>query len=445
MPKGREGGSQRSPLRWWRRQEARLLGLTGSPHDVRHAIRAREEQVLRWVGISALVGVLTGASVAVFDYVLRDQIIFYLYTASNALLYALLPAVGLALSRWLLIWLVKGGDGQLTEAYISAYHDPARRLGLRDVPGKLLASLVTIGSGGGLGLEGPSVFLGASLGDSIQKHYGRLFSREDAKLLLVAGAAAGMAAIFKAPLTGVIFSFECPYKDGLRSKALVPALVASGSSYVTFVLLVGSEPIFAHAGALEFGLVEVLLAGVLGLLCGAGAWLFVALVRGIRRLLGFLPEWVRPLAAGFAVGGIGALVFWAFGEPLIYGPGYRALRHVLAGADPPALLALLLLAKALSTSLTMAGGGVGGVFFPQAVLGATLGALFGKLAGGADAAIYPLMGAAAFLGAGYRTPLAAVAFVAETTGNPWALIPAMLAAVASVLVMGQRGISDAQR
>jgi chloride channel protein, CIC family len=430
-----------SPARTW----LRFLALFGAPRDIRTSLQTRQRIAVRWVAASCLVGVLVGAGVAVFEFFLSDQLVAMLYSLQSNLAYALLPTVGLVGATLLTRFAVPSREGSLTEDYILVYHDKSRYMRWQNIPGKMLASVLTIATGGSMGLEGPSIYFGAALGDTIQRRLRRVFSEEDGKMLLVAGCAAGMAAIFKAPLTGVIFAVESPYKDGMASRRLISPLVASAASYVTFVLLAGNEPLFAHDGLKNLSVVDILLSVVLGVCCGIGARFFVWMMTTVKEFLRRMPAWMRPLVAGTVVGGLGLLVYSATAEPFNYGPGYHLIRHVLAVQEPLSLLMFLFVAKSVATAFTSSGGGVGGIFFPMAAMGTIMGAGFNHIVAEPGTSLYPIIGTAAFVGAGYRTPLAAVAFVAETMGNPWALIPAMLATVASLMVMGNAGISDLQR
>lgn len=424
----------------------RLLAVAGHPLDVHHRIKHKEILLTRQILFSAFVGIATGALVAVFDYLLKDQAVWFLYNARSALGYVLLPVAGLVLAVIVTRKLVPSRESELTEDYILVYHDRNRHMRWTNLPGKMLASFLTIALGGSMGLEGPSIYMGATIGDSVQRRFDRLFRREDRKLLLVAGASAGMAAIFRAPLTGLVFSMEAPYRDSMASRALVPAMISSSTSYITYVLLAGSEPIFAQEGHMGFEVMDLMYAIVLGLCCGIAARLFIWLVGAARRSLEVIPNlWTRTAAAGLIVGSIGALVFMEFGEPYVYGPGYHLIRHILAFQDPIFLLLLLLVAKAVATAYSIGGGGVGGLFFPMGVMGVILGSAFGQFVPTYPGTLYPLIGLAAFVAGGYRTPLAAVAFVAETTGNPWIVIPAMLASVTSFITMGSKSISHIQK
>jgi len=437
-------GTDEGPARFGLHLRGRLLGLLGSPLNTRHAFKVQQERLVRWLLLALLTGVATGLCVALFQYLVSSLALPFLYETRRLWLYMVLPVVGLVLSSLCIRFLVPSREGHLTESYIRVFHDPDGNMAARNFLGKALSSFITIIFGGNIGLEGPSIFMGATIGDRLERRLDRFFPKEDRKMLLVAGAAAGLAAIFKAPLTGLIFAIEVPYKDSLRGRMLVPTFVASASSYIVSVLLTGSEHIFAHASPQKFTVDDLFLAFVLGLCCGLGARLFAWFYHFSRRTLAQLPGYARPLVAGIGVGLLTALVFHLFGEPFLYGPGYRLMHHVLAHTDPLWMLLVLFVAKAVATGLTFAGGGTGGMFLPLSVMGAVLGTAFTHFIHGPTAGLYPLIGLAAFLGAGYRTPVAAIAFVAETTGDPWALIPAMLATVASLIVMGDQGVSESQ-
>ena len=119
---------------------------------------------------------------------------------------------------------------------------------------KLLAAITTVGSGGSAALEGPSVYGGGAIGSWLWTKLERFgLEPKDRRLMLMSGAAAGMAAVFRAPLTGIVFTLEMPYKDDLAHEALLPALIASVVSYATLAAIVGPEPLFGFVGSISFG------------------------------------------------------------------------------------------------------------------------------------------------------------------------------------------------
>ncbi len=146
----------------------------------------------------------------------------------------------------------------------------------------MLAAVATLGSGGPLGYEGPSVYAGAAVGGGLQHRLRRYFSPEEAKVLLVAGAAAGVAAIFKAPVTGLVFALEVPYQEDLARKMLLPAAISAAASYVTFAAIAGTAPILPVAGQPPFNLRDLGGAAVVGLVAGVLARAFALLVRAAK-------------------------------------------------------------------------------------------------------------------------------------------------------------------
>jgi CIC family chloride channel protein len=395
--------------------------------------------------LAAGVGVLTGLAVAAFDVVTAD-LLFDHVAEAPALVWLVAPTAGLAVAAWALRTLAPGASPATSDEYVRYFHERGRRLPLRPVPGKVLASVATLGSGGALGYEGPAIYVGAAIGSAVQRRFTRLFSREDAKVMLVAGAAAGVAAIFRAPATAAVYALTAPYQESSAGRATLPALVASATSYVTFVAVKGTtQPLFRVPGNPGFGFNDLAAAALLGLCCGVGARGFAWLLDRAKAIAAATPAVPRILVAGGCLAGLAALTNAVYGTPLALGSGYRAV----AWADEPAhalgLVALLLAVRAVASFVTLAGGGVGGTFVPLVVLGVLLGHLLGSALGGDAATLLPLVGMAAFLGAGYRTPIAAVMFVAESTGRPGFVVPGLIATAIAQLVMGRASVSAYQR
>jgi chloride channel protein, CIC family len=397
------------------------------------------------VVFAALTGAVTGLGVAGFESVTRSGLFDHLRRAPVAVQIAA-PLAGLILAAVSLRYAARGATPATADEYIHNFHQPGVRLGLRAVPGRLLASVATLGLGGAMGYEGPSIYLGAAVGSALQRRFSRLFSRDDAKVLLVAGAAAGVAAIFKAPLTGLVFALEVPYQEDFARRMLLPAGIAAAVSYVVFVAIAGTTPLFAVSGAPPFDLRDLGGAALLGVCCGVGARLFTtALVRAKRLAAGLHPA-VRAVGAGTVLVGLAAIAKVAFGDPLTLGAGYDNLTWAFDPRREVALVLLLFLLRALATVATVSGGGVGGLFIPLviegALLGRAMGGLFRTAASGSN--FFPLVGVSAFLGAGYRVPLAGVVFAAEATGRPGFIVPGLIAAMVAQLFMGRASASPYQ-
>jgi CIC family chloride channel protein len=390
--------------------------------------------------LSGLTGVVTGAGVAAFEFVTATGLFERVVEAPLAIQAAALAA-GLLVAFASLAWLAGGASPGTADEYIRNFHQP-ERLPMRPFVGRMVAGVATLGSGGSLGFEGPSLYLGAVVGTAIQERWSRLFSRDDSKVLMVAGAAAGVAAIFKAPATGAVFALEVPFRDDTARRALLPALVAAASGYLTYVALLGTEPLFRIDGAPPFDLRELGGAILLGLLCGFGARGFAMVVRTAKRLAGLGHPIVRIGAASAVLVAVMLVSNALFDESLSTGSGYRVLDWVTEDRGFWLIVALLVI-RTLATGATLSGGGVGGLFIPLVVAGALVGDAT-STALGDESNLFTLIGVAAFLGAGYRTPLAGVVFVAEATGRPGFIVPGLLASVAAQLVMGNASVSAYQ-
>ena len=406
------------------------------------ALGRRGSQVLLLAGLT---GVVTGLAVTGFEWVTRDELFEGLRDQPIGVQVAA-PLVGLLLAAAILRWIARTTFPATADEYIHNFHEIGRRLDLRPLPGRILASMVTLGFGGALGYEGPSIYLGAGIGSALQARFSRLFSRTDMKLLLVAGAAAGVAAIFKAPATGLVFALEVPYQEDFARRMLLPAGIAAASSYVVFAAFYGTAPLIAVRGAPPFNFRDLAGAVVLGVICGVGARGFTrALVRA-KQVSGRANPWIRAAAAGVGLGALAAASSALFGSALTLGPGYDNLEWAFNPHRAVMLVVALLLLRAGAAVLTVAGGGAGGLFIPLvvegALMGRTLGGLFRTAASGSN--FFPLIGVSAFLGAGYRVPLAAVVFAAEASGRPGFIVPGLIAAMVSQLFMGSASASTYQ-
>ena len=413
-------------------------------------------QDVRLLGASIAIGVIVAVVVALFETLTESVLLHWLFDQSLVVLVTA-PVVGILAANGLLRWVGRGTSGATSDEYIRTFHERHPRLPIVHLPGKLLAGVATIGMGGAVGMEGPSIYAGSSIGLWVHEKTGSFLRRDKARLLLTAGAAAGIAAVFKAPATGVIFAMEAPYREDVTPQALLPSLLAAAASYATFVSLVGTEPVVpflaggsvvtGEAGLSVLGVDLIDLAGalLLGIAAGLGGRGFAWLVRrsksGAKRY---------SLSKRLLIGGVGlAALAWiaeeVFESPLTLGPGTEAMAWVV-GDRGLGLIALLFGLRMAATITTVFAGGVGGLFIPLAALGVVLGEFVGQAIGKDETTLYPILGLAAFLGAGYRAPIAAVMFVAESTGGVGSfVVPALVAAAVSQVVAGPSSVADYQR
>lgn len=408
--------------------------------ELRQLARRSQQVVL----LAAVVGVITGLFVAAFDLVLVSAILDEVLQLDPWLV-AVLPAGGLLIALAARRFIASGTDAGTADEYLRAFHDQNYRLRWRPFAARSVASVATLSSGVPLGLEGPSIYAGATFGSQLQRRFPRIFRHADHRLLLVAGAAAGVAAIFKAPATGAVFALEVPYQDDLARRMLLPALVSSACGYLVFVTFDGTSPLFPLDGTPAFAVRDLVGAIAVGVIAGIGARGFALMIRRAKRIVVSAPALLTTLAAGAAIAALFVVGRILTGESLLVGPGY----HVVAwAAEPtrsiPLLLAILGL-RCLATTAAIAGGGVGGLFIPLVTAGALAGSAIGHAFNEHDITLFILIGVAAFLGAGYRVPLAAVMFVAEASGRPSFVVPGLLAAVAAELVMGPASVTPYQQ
>ena len=406
------------------------------------ALGRRTRQV---VVFAALTGAVTGVGVAGFEGLARPLLFDHLLEAPLAVK-AAGPLIGLVLAALMLRFLARGASPATADEYIKNFHEHGVRLDLRPVTGRVAASIATLGLGGAMGYEGPSIYLGSAIGSFLQRRFTRHFSRDDAKVLLVAGAAAGVSAIFKAPATGLVFALEVPYQEDFARRMLLPAGVASAVSYVVFVAFAGTSPLLEVTGTPPFDLRDLGGAALLGVLCGIGARLFTSAILRAKQVAPGAHPLVRAAVAGTLLVTVALVAAAAFGDPLTLGAGYDNLTWAFDPKRAVGLVLLLLVLRGAATVLTVGGGGVGGLFIPLviegALLGRAVGGLFRSAASGSN--FFPLIGVSAFLGAGYRVPLAGVMFAAEATGRPGFIVPGMIAAMVAQLFMGRASASPYQ-
>ena len=308
----------------------------------------------------------------------------------------------------------------------------------------MVAAVATLGTGAAMGLEGPSIYLGASFGALAQRRFPRFLVGADRRLLLVAGAAAGIAAIFKAPATGAVFALEVPYQDDLARHMLMPALVGSASGYLALVAVNGTAPLFPVNGAPPLSFVDLAGAAALGLAVGLGARMFSWLLRRAKEMRTRGPVWVRIGASGCTIAVLFAIGRGLTGESLVLTPGY----DVLTWAAAPA--ANVLVARGDSRAAMSRdrrrgrGRRCGWVVRAARHCGRVAGSHVRRRRSAttrrcSSLSAWPRSSARVIA---FRSPRSM--FVAETTGRPGFIVPGLIAAVVSELVIGNESVTTHQ-
>jgi CIC family chloride channel protein len=323
-------------------------------------------------------------------------------------------------------------EGHGTDTAVKAYHQAGGFIRARVPPLKMLASAITIGSGGSAGREGPTALISAGIGSI----YGTLTRRsdEERRTLLLIGMASGLSAIFRSPIGTAFFAVEVLY-SGMEFDAwvLLYTLLGSIVAYTVNGYFVGWAPLFNVPSNIPTpDLTEYLWYAVLGVIAGLFAVVLPEVFYKTRDLfkLIHIPPHFKPAIGGLGVG-LMALVL-----PQVLGGGYGWIQEAIDGNLALKLMAILIVAKIIALSLTISSGGSGGVFAPSLFVGAMLGGTLAKLFHQPDAA-FTIVGMAALFAGAARVPIATLFMVTEMTGGYQLLVPAAFAIVISYLVQGQ--------
>jgi len=420
----------------------------------------------RLLGFCVIVGILGGLAAVAFEHIVQIAQHFLLegiggYTPPEAGILDPFVDLPTGLSRWWLpVVTTLGGllsgfivyrwapeaEGHGTDAALEAYHSRGGEVRSRTPLVKAVASALTIGSGGVAGREGPTAQIAVGFG-GILARAARLRGQER-RILLLASMAAGLAAMFQAPLGMAIFSVEILYSGMMfEAEALIYTVISAVTGYAVRGLFEGGwSPIFAIPTGLGFQPFELVVYGVLGVAAGClGAVLPTVFYRTrdlFQRLPG--PPHIKPALGGLAVGLLATVA------PQVLGTGYGWVELALAGKLSLGLLVLLLLLKGPAMALTIGSGGSGGVFAPTITIGAVLGAVVGTGLGYLvpegtlpTTAPFILVGMAAVFAGAARTPISTLIMVAEMTGGYALIVPAMLANTVSFVV--QRSLTSGVR
>ncbi|MGA7226377.1 MAG: chloride channel protein [Candidatus Acidiferrales bacterium] len=418
-------------------------------HEDLGAIYSRD--LHKWLLIAPVIGIttglaITGIAVVILRLLWPAMLGYYLHHH-----WAMVPGVtlGFVVTGLIMQYLTPDPDEHSTEEIIRSYHNHQGDIDMRPFFPKLLAAVTTVGFGGSAALEGPSIYGGGAIGSWLWARMSRFhLEPRDRRIMLISGAAAGMAAVFRAPLTGLVFALEMPYKDDLAHEALLPSLIASVVSYVTLAFFLGATPIFDFASPTSFTGKDLIWCALLGVIVGLIAMTFATTFRRARDFVvkWALPHWMKLAVGGFLTGMCGLLFVMYFKGSLVpLGPNYEAVEAILSSQhSAPELIAFGVL-KLGATIFSLASGGVSAMFVPLFLTGGALGTAFAQLVvHSSSLELYAAVGMASFIAAGYKTPLAAVVFVAEATGGHAFIIPALIGSAVAYAVSGDASVSGDQ-
>jgi chloride channel protein, CIC family len=352
----------------------------------------------------------------------------------------LLPfVVGLGglLSGLVVFTIAPEAEGHGTDSVIDSFHHKGGRIRSRVPIVKIIASSITIGTGGSAGREGPIAQIGAGFGSWLATRL--KLGDSDRRILVTCGAAAGIGAIFKAPLGASLFAIEVLYKRDMEVESLIPAFISSVVSYSVYSSINGFNPIFSSVEYQFRNPAELLFFIILGVSCAFASILYTNIFYELKdrffdRIPG--PKFLKPALGGFIMGLIAIKI------PETLEMGYGWVQLAMYGQLAIGLMLIIAFAKMITTSLSIGSGGSGGVFAPSlmigGLIGGVLGAVFNSLAPTivVQPAAFILVGMAAFFAGAAKVPIAAMIMVAEMTYNYNFLIPAMVTCSISYALSG---------
>jgi CIC family chloride channel protein len=403
--------------------------------------------------LSVLVGFLAGLVAVIIKYLVH--IIKFLLTSNfvkeyQNILFFFYPAIGILLSILLIKYFIRQRVEHGIPSVLYAISSTRGKIKRHNLFSSIVASALTVGFGGSVGLEGPTVATGAAYGSNI----GRLFHLSYKELILLLGAASAgaMAAIFKAPITAVVFAVEVIMID-LTVTSIVPLILASLSAALTSILFLGVDVLYKFEVTDKFIFSDIPYFIGLGILAGFLAVYFTRTYMFVNNSFKKINNiWFR-----LGIGGIilGVLIFLF---PSLYGEGYEAINSALSGDFEHLynhsiffeykdsfyiiliLFAVTLLFKVIATAATFGAGGVGGIFAPSLFLGSNLGlgyAMFvnhfglGKL----SLSNFAFVGMAGLIAGNLHAPLTAIFLIAEITGGYELFMPLMIVSIVSFLTV----------
>ena len=403
--------------------------------------------------LAVIIGLSTGFIAVLLKNLVHITNVFVLEKFdinSSNILYFVLPFIGLLLTVLFIRYYVKD---DVSHGISKVLYSIARRRGYikpHNNYTSVVASTLTVGFGGSVGLEAPVVLTGASLGSSLARLFGQNY--KNTVLLLGCGAAGAIAAIFKAPIAAVIFSLEVLMLD-LTIWSIIPLLISAATAASLSYFLLGSQATFYFTMHDPFTLGNIPLYILLGILCGFVSLYFTWGTQWIERLMQRISNRFHRVLLGGVV--LGALIFLF---PPLYGEGYQSLKLILTGQGTSLVngslfyslqgsvvgfvvfLVLIVVFKMFASAFTNASGGVGGVFAPSLFLGGVTGYMASRIF-----AFLPgfnlseknmcLVGMAGIMSGVMHAPLTSIFLIAEITGGYSLFVPLMITSVLSFLTI----------
>lgn len=405
----------------------------------------------RRVLIDALVlGIIGAAAAILFSWIIKVCTHFFLFTLAHYIppslpneggslvqfigsyglwVIPLVTTLGGLISGIIIFKWAPEAEGHGTDTVVAAFHKNNGVIKFRVPIVKMIASAITIGSGGSAGREGPIALIASGFGSAYSRVMKR--SEKEQRMLILIGMSAGLAAVFRSPIGSAIFAVEVLYAGiEFESGVLLYCMLSSVIAYAISGAFIGWKPLFSlpeQIQVVHFSIYGIFI--ILGVVCGLFSTLLPTLFYEARTYFSKMPipNYYKPAIGGLGVGLI-ALVL-----PQVLGGGYGWLQLAINGQLALGLLIALAFAKTIAFILTISSGGSGGVFAPTLYVGGILGALVAYVFKQPPAG-FIIVGMAALFSGAARVPLAALLMVPEMTGGYQILVPAALAVSLSYLL-----------
>ena len=392
-------------------------------------------------------GILVGFGAVIIKELVRliHELLSGIASQESSYLYILYPVTGILLVILFIRYINKH---PVRHGIPSVLYSISKTNGIikkHNLYSSIITSALTVGFGGSVGLEGPTVATGAAIGSNI----GRFLRLNHRQIILLLGCACAgaMSAIFKAPIAAIVFALEVIVID-LTMSGIVPLLISSATAAFVSYLLLGQNYLYSFEISEEFALGQVWFFILLGIITGLTSVYFTKMYMLISDFF----DNIKGTFSRLLIGGIclGILVFLV---PSLFGEGYSAINECLrgdisylfkntlyAGLENSVvaiiiLILLMIFLKVIATSITFGSGGVGGVFAPTLFTGANVGLLFARVVNliGFDLPVtnFALVGMAGLLAGVIHAPLTAIFLIAEITGGYELFFPLMIVAAIS--------------
>ncbi|WP_342304248.1 chloride channel protein [Methanolobus sp. ZRKC5] len=410
--------------------------------DGKTAFKDLKQNLLQWLhteslisnSLALVVGVLTGFAIVFYDRLLKiSQNSFNgIIPESHGYFIILLPALG-GLIVGIIVHLFIHTRRYDIEEVIEATALHGGRMSARNAFLEVLASIVSIGSGGSVGKEAPVVLAGSGVGSLVSQIFKMNGNR--VKILIGCGASGGIAAAYNAPLAGVVFAVEVILGE-LEASSFIPIVISAVFATLVSTVIFGVRTIEVSSYQLMNPFFESILYLFLGVLAGIISAILMRSLFGIHKFFDSLSihPVIKPAIGGLFVGLIG------FFYPQIFGVGYDAITDALNNGLALKLMLALIVLKIIAFSFTMGSGGSGGSIVPSLFVGAMLGGAYGSIVHGifptitAESGAYALAGMGAVFAGTSRAPLASILILFELTRDYNMILPIMLACVVSNVV-----------